>query len=108
MRTTAKQNALVEVPILSPEITGQTFPILAYWHYGLGKAAAFTSDARTQPGKKFWDRDWAKSAMYDKFWEQLIDWALRPVESKRLAMTMERKDNKVIAVVEALDDRGKP
>jgi uncharacterized membrane protein len=108
VRTTAKPSALVEIPILSPEITGQTFPILAYWHYGLGKAAAFTSDARTVPGKQFWDRDWAASPMYVKFWEQLIDWTLRPVESKRLLMTTEYRDGKVRVVVDARDDNGKP
>jgi uncharacterized membrane protein len=108
VRTTAKPNELVEVPIISPAITGQKFPILAYWHYGLGKSAAFTSDARSQPGKRFWDQDWAQSPMYVKFWEQLIEWTLRPVESKRMAMTMEQKDGKVRAVVEARDDNGKP
>jgi uncharacterized membrane protein len=108
VRTTAKPSQLVEMPIITPEIVGQTFPVLAYWHYGLGKAAAFTSDARTNPGKKFWDRDWAQSAMYVKFWEQLIDWTLRPVESKRLAMTTESKDGKVRVIVEAHDDRNKP
>jgi uncharacterized membrane protein len=110
VRTTAKPNALVETSILSPEIVGQTFPILSYWHYGLGKAAAFTSDARTTAQKNLlgWDRDWARSPMYVKFWEQLLDWTLRPVESKRLFMATEYKDGKVQVDVEARDDNGKP
>jgi uncharacterized membrane protein len=107
VRTTAKSSPLVEVPIQTPPITGMEFPILAYWHYGLGKAAAFTSDARTTPGKKFWDRDWAQSPMYSKFWEQLIEWTLRPVESKHLTMTTEYKDGTVKVVVDAHDDRNK-
>jgi uncharacterized membrane protein len=111
VRTTAKSSPLVEMPIVSPEIVGQTFPILAYWHYGLGKSAAFTSDARTTAeGKKLgWDRAWAQSPMYVKFWEQLIDWTLRPVESKRLGpLTTEYKDGKVRLTLEARDDHGKP
>jgi uncharacterized membrane protein len=108
VRTTPKQNPLVEIPIETPPIGEQKFPILAYWHYGLGKAVAFTSDARTQPGKKFWDRDWAEWNMYSKFWEQVIDWSLRPVESKRLTMTAETHDGKVKIVVEARDDQNKP
>jgi uncharacterized membrane protein len=108
VRATAKPSQLVEMPMITPEIVGQSFPLLAYWHYGLGKAAAFTSDARTNPGKKYWDRDWAESPMYVKFWEQLIDWTLRPIESKRLAMTTEYKDGKVRVIVEARDDRDKP
>ena len=59
------------------------FPLLAYWHYGLGKGVAFTSDARSSEDRLFWDRDWARSEMYGKFWEQILDWSLRPVESKQ-------------------------
>jgi uncharacterized membrane protein len=109
VRTTAKPSQLVEVPIMSPPLTGgMEFPILAYWHYGLGKSAAFTSDARTQPGKLFWDRDWASSDMYSKFWEQLLEWTLRPVESRRLTMSTEHRDGTVTVVVDARDDKGHP
>ncbi|HJT78347.1 MAG TPA: VWA domain-containing protein, partial [Gemmataceae bacterium] len=109
VRTTAKSSPLVEVPIVTPPITGQQFPVLAYWHYGLGKAAAFTSDARTNPGRKAWDRDWAQSSIYSKFWEQVIEWALRPVESKHLVMLPpEYKDGTVKVTIEAHDDRNKP
>ena len=45
VRTTAKQSPLVEVPIITPKFADMEFPLLAYWHYGLGKAVAFTSDA---------------------------------------------------------------
>jgi hypothetical protein len=108
VRTTPKQSALVEVPIESPAFAEQKFPILAYWHYGLGKSVAFTSDARTQPGHKFWDRDWAESQMYGKFWEQVIDWALRPTESKSLVMSTEFRDGKVKVIVDARDDKDRP
>jgi hypothetical protein len=46
--------------------------------------------------------------MYSKFWEQVIDWSLRPVESKRLTMTAETHDGKVRIIVEARDDQNKP
>jgi uncharacterized membrane protein len=108
VRTTPKQNPLVQILIETPPIGEQRFPILACWHYGLGKAVAFTSDARTQPGKKFWDREWAEWNMYSKFWEQVIDWSLRPVETKRLTMTAETHDGKVRIIVEARDDQNKP
>ena len=61
------------------------FPGLAYWQYGLGKSVAFTSDARSQPpDHPFWDVDWAESDMYQKFWEQVVDWSLRAVETGRI------------------------
>jgi uncharacterized membrane protein len=56
----------------SPKIINQEFPILAQWTYGLGKAVAYTSDAG-QP--KFWSSDWARSPLYGKFWEQIVDGA---------------------------------
>ncbi len=108
VRTTPKQSPLVGVPIESPEFNGQVFPILAYWQYGLGKSVAFTSDARSQPGKRFWDREWADSDMYDKFWEQVITWALRPTESKSFTLTSELRDGKVKVILDARDDNNKP
>src|SRR5262249_36816361 len=63
VRTTLKKEVLVEAPIMTPQFAEQDFPLLAYWQYGLGKGVAFTSDAR-----QLWDRDWARSEMYTRFW----------------------------------------
>jgi uncharacterized membrane protein len=104
VRTTPKQSPLVEVPILGPPGPDIDFPILAHWHYGLGKAIAFTSDARSQPGKPGWDRDWAGSEMYSRFWEQVVDYALRPTETGRLAMTTEYHEGRVKVTIDARDN----
>lgn len=103
VRTTRRPGPLVEVPIESPKLGEYTFPILAQWQYGLGKGIAFTSDARTQPGGKgYWDRDWAHSDLYTKFWEQTVHWALRPTESgKYLRLSTEQRDGKVRVTIEA-------
>jgi uncharacterized membrane protein len=104
VRTTRKENPLVETPIVSPRFADQEeFPILAYWHYGLGKGVAFTSDARNA-----WDKDWAASAMYGKFWEQVLDWSLRPVESKKMTINTEYRDGKVRIIVDARDEKNRP
>ena len=104
VRTTPKPSPLVEMPIVTPRFADQQeFPILAYWHYGLGKAVAFTSDAR-----RAWDRDWASSRMYTKFWDQVVYWSLRPVESKHMTMTSEYRDGKVRITVQARDDKNQP
>jgi Mg-chelatase subunit ChlD/uncharacterized membrane protein len=109
VRTTPRQSPLVGIPVESPEINAQSFPILAYWQYGLGKSVAFTSDARTMPPNKgFWDRDWAGSDMYVKFWEQVITWSLRPSESKNFVMTLEQRDGKIKAIIDARHDNNKP
>jgi hypothetical protein len=83
----------------------QDFPLLAYWHYGLGKSVAFTSAAG---GPKFWSKPWYDGGVYGKFWEQLVDWSLRPTESRKLDMTTEYVDGKVKIVVYARDDNGDP
>ena len=80
---------------MTPRFADQDFPLLAYWHYGLGKSVAFTSDAGDP---QFWSRDWARGAeggMYAKFWEQVVDWSLRPTESRQLNMTTEYRDGKI-------------
>ena len=103
VRTTPKVSPLVQMSIMAPPTLDQDFPILAYWHYGLGKAVAFTSDARN-----IWDRDWAQSDTYLKFWEQVVDWALRAVETGRMIMTTEYRDGKVKVLVDARDENNHP
>jgi hypothetical protein len=110
VRTTPKPSALVEIPIVTPRFADQDFPLLAYWHYGLGKAVAFTSDA----GKPdFWSRTWlsgegAREGIFAGFWEQVLGWVLRPVESGRLLMNTEYRDGKIKIVVEARTQDSKP
>jgi uncharacterized membrane protein len=109
-RTTKRSSPLVEVQIETPKIGEYKFPILATWQYGLGKSAAFMSDARTQPGgKTFWDRDWANAPIHAKFWEQTVDWALRAVETgKHLQVHTEQRDGKIRVVLEAKNSAGEP
>jgi uncharacterized membrane protein len=109
VRTTPKQNRLVEMPIVGPpQPDGMDFPILAYWQYGLGRSVAVTSDARTSRDQRQflgWDRDWAGSEIYSKFWEQVVDYALRPMETGQLTMSTEYHDGKVKVSVEARGER---
>jgi len=108
VRTTPKQSPLVEMPILSPQAGEQEFPILAYWPYGLGKAVAFTSDARSKPDRPAWDRDWASSDMYGKFWEQVVEWSLRPTESGRMIINTDFNDGRVKVSIDARDNNNRP
>ena len=108
VRTTAKQSPLVATPIMGPPSGDQEFPVLAYWHYGLGKSVAFTSDALSKTDRKTWDRDWADSQMYEKFWEQVVGWAIRAVETGRFSMTNEYRDGKVKVIVDARDKDNRP
>ena len=49
-------------------------PVLAAWNYGLGRAAAFTSDVK--PG---WGGDWIGWKNFGQFWGQVVNWVLPPV-----------------------------
>jgi hypothetical protein len=110
VRTTKKENPLVEMPIEGPRVFDQQFPILAHWRYGLGKSVAFTSDARTVPGspERYWDRDWVGSDLYRKFWEQVVNWSLREAERGRLVLVSEYRDGKIRVTADIRDENDKP
>jgi uncharacterized membrane protein len=69
-------------------------PLLAWWRYGLGMTAAFTSDA-----KSAWAAEWLTWEGYSRFWAQLVRHVMRQNKSQGLRMDIER--GKV--TVDALD-----
>jgi hypothetical protein len=93
-----KENELVEVPITSPNPTGQLNPVLAHWNYGLGRAVAFTSDA----GRK-WTTQWPSWDSYTAFWSQVVRWSLRPVDRGNLTVSLRREEGQIKVVVDAID-----
>ncbi|GAB6164283.1 VWA domain-containing protein [Thermostilla marina] len=72
--TRLKANPLVEAPLVASQPGNrENATILATWQYGLGRSAAFTTDIGTR-----WldpNREWTE---YDKFFGQLVTWAMRP------------------------------
>jgi uncharacterized membrane protein len=96
--TSLKENELVEAPLMSPLPTGQPYPLLAHWTYGLGRTVAFTSDA----GRK-WTSAWPSWEHYSAFWAQVIRWSMRPVESGNLTLSVRREEGRIKVVVDALD-----
>ncbi len=51
-------------------------PLLATWHVGVGKALAFTSDARDR-----WAEQWLGWSAYDEMWQRWIEWLLPQPEN---------------------------
>jgi len=72
--TTAKGRA--EVPLL----TDKGDPLLAHWQYGLGRAVAFTSDAKPK-----WAAQWMGWEKYQQFWSQVAQWSLRKIDTADFA-----------------------
>jgi uncharacterized membrane protein len=97
--TSKKENPLVEVLMRAKDIDPENGTILAAWRYGAGKTVAFTSDAGRQ-----WSSTWLASEEYDKFFSQMIRWAMRPVnEEGKFNIATDMKDGQVRVVVTALD-----
>ncbi len=98
--TTLKNNPLVEVALLSPMPTdGENNVVLASWTYGLGRTVAFTSDAGTR-----WATSWNDWDDYDKFFSQMVRWAMRPVgRPGKFSVATDMSDGRVRVVVTALD-----
>ncbi len=93
--TSLKQNA--ELVMMSH----QEDPILATWRYGLGRAAAFTSDAKAK-----WGVLWLRWRDFNKFWAQLTRWTLRSGSRSDTTAVVQRTDTTGEVVVDAVDGKG--
>jgi len=93
--TTPKSRA--EIPL----VTQKGDPLLAHWQYGLGRAVAFTSDARAK-----WAADWLSWAKYRAFWLQVAQWSLRRVEAADFTTEVAVEKGEGHVSVEAIDAKG--
>ena len=98
VRTTVKDNPLVEVPMISPKPAGSNGALLATWTYGLGRSAAWTTDVGTR-----WAKSWPAWDGYDKLFSQLVRWSLRPdADGGKFTMAANVAADQVELVVTAL------
>jgi uncharacterized membrane protein len=91
------QKARAETPLW----THKGDPLLAHWQYGLGRAVAFTSDARPK-----WARTWLGWERYRQFWSQIAQWSLRRLENADLTTEVVIEGGRGVITVEALDEQG--
>jgi hypothetical protein len=99
--TSKKQSGgMITTPLVSPLPAGEVnSTILAGWTYGLGRAAAFTTDAGAR-----WTDGWVGTALYDKIFGQIIRWSMRPAgDAGDFSVATEMADGKVRVTVNALD-----
>ncbi|MFM9968071.1 MAG: VWA domain-containing protein, partial [Burkholderiales bacterium] len=76
-------------------------PILATWRYGLGRAAAFTSDTNPR-----WAQQWLNWRDFNKFWSQLARWTLRSGSNENFSASVGRRDGFGEVTIEAIDSKG--
>jgi hypothetical protein len=85
----------------TPLLTDKGDPLLAHWQFGLGRAVAFTSDARAK-----WARNWLDWERYRQFWSQIAQWSLRRVENTDFTTEVSVDKGGGLISVEALDEQG--
>jgi uncharacterized membrane protein len=85
----------------TPLWTDKGDPLLAHWLYGLGRAVAFTSDAKPR-----WAKNWLTWDRYRQFWSQIAQWSLRSLENADLTTEVSVDKGEGVINVEALDEQG--
>ena len=80
------QKAGAYTPMLGPEDE----PIFAHWQVGLGRSAAFTSDATNR-----WARDWLTWGGYSDFWARVVRAISRPSPSRQYDLSTTLRDDKL-------------
>jgi uncharacterized membrane protein len=91
--TTAKDTA--EVVLASDEGA----PLLAQWHYGLGRVVTWTSDLGTR-----WTNSWLSWDQNARFWEQMLRWAMGPPINRDFRVDVTRTGNAARVRVEDIKD----
>lgn len=97
--TSKKDNPLVEVPLV---LGDERDPLFAIWQTGLGKAAAWTSDAHNR-----WAVNFAGSEAYDKFWAQVVRGVSRAAQSGDYEVRTIVEDGRGKIIVEALGEEAR-
>jgi Ca-activated chloride channel family protein len=76
-------------------------PLLASWRYGLGKAAAFTSDAKSR-----WAAEWLTWPGYGQFWSQLVRGLMRRGEQSSFNVNTSERGDELTINIDALTPAG--
>ena len=73
--------------------------ILTAWSYGLGRTVAFTSDV-----KRGWGADWIEWENFGKFWGQVVNWVLPPIDgSGEFDLHVSHRDGRGQVVIDDFD-----
>jgi uncharacterized membrane protein len=76
-------------------------PILARWHFGLGRTAAFLSDVKDR-----WAADWLTWPGYGKFWAQVVRDVMRQEADRDRRFRIERRGRLVLLAVDEISAEG--
>jgi uncharacterized membrane protein len=77
-------------------------PLLATWRYGLGQAAAFTSDAKSR-----WASEWLQWPGYGKFWTQVVRGLMRKSDQASFAVQTQETQDQLTLHIDAIKPDGR-
>lgn len=97
---TAERDALT-TPAITSLFTDKDDPLYAAWQYGLGRAAAFTSDAKPR-----WASGWMNWSGFGQFWAQVLRDTLRREGATDLTPRVEIDAGRGRIAVEAVTPDG--
>ncbi len=108
--TQARTDPTVIYPLITPKRSegegGGGEPVLGYWNAGLGRVAAFTSDAQPK-----WAGPWLDAnggAGYSRFWTQLARTIARPPSDRTQELTTEIDGDRMTIRLHASEQSGRP
>ena len=93
--TGEKNDPRVVMPMVGPE--GE--PVFAHWQVGLGRSAAFTSDATNR-----WATQWLRWGGYPDFWARTVRRIARPSATRDADMVVAIRDGRVHVQLDAAAD----
>jgi uncharacterized membrane protein len=76
-------------------------PLLAIWRFGLGQAAAFTSDAKNR-----WAAEWLAWPGFGKFWTQLVRGMMRKSDQATFAVDAVETGDRLKIEIDAVNPEG--
>jgi uncharacterized membrane protein len=82
-------------------LTEKGDPLLAWWRYGLGMTAAFTSDVKSR-----WAAEWMTWPGFGKFWTQVIRQTMRKSDARGIAVELSRHGATADLAVDAVTELG--
>jgi Mg-chelatase subunit ChlD len=93
----------------SPKLTAQLIlrggseqdPLLTQWQYGLGRAVAWTSDAKGQ-----WAMEWINWAGFPRFWSQAVRWTIVESAGGALESQVRLEGDRAVVTAEVLAANG--
>jgi len=98
---TAPRQGLAQTPLLISSSEAQD-PLFAYQNYGLGRSAAWTSDASGR-----WAPAWIVWSGFADFWEEVFRWLMRPATPSNIVLDTTVDGDMARVELRATDETGR-